>query len=84
MLPPIESGNNINLTTFSAPQDQILFNVAQISKPDDDYTFDDCKDDDDLLVVAIPSDLAADGQHENEDDNEQYYRPFLSSSIQCC
>ena len=69
-----ESGNNINLRTVS--QDQILFDVVQISEPDDDYAFDDCEDDDDLSLVAIPSDLAADGQHENEDDDERYYRPF--------
>jgi hypothetical protein len=75
-LPPVESGNNINLPTVSAPQDQILFDVVQISEPDDDYAFDDCEDDDDLSVVAIPSDLAADGQHENEDDDARYYRPF--------
>ena len=72
--PPIESVNNINLPTVSAHQDQIVFDVVHISEPDDD--FDDCEDDDDLSVVAIPSDLAADGQHENEDDDERYYRPF--------
>jgi hypothetical protein len=52
--------------------------VVQISEPEDDYSYGDYEDDDDLSVVAIPSGLAADGQHlrHEEDDDERYYRPF--------
>ncbi len=69
---PLTNGKHNSSPPVHPSHDHAVFDVVQISEPEDDYAYDD----DDLSVVAIPSDLDANGQHENEVDDEQYYRPF--------